>query len=392
MKLILVGRPGTACETDKAVQFDHRGGTLGADPENDLVLPAVDGNVAARQASIVRGRGEWRLRNEGKRFVVVNGRWLECGAERALADHDVIEIGDHVLMVEDATLDEDVADDAIAEPALAASDPAGNPLRAYPADDPGTPPSPLGERAGAGLDPAELLNTPLDPLSLFPSAGHGAGGAGMDLFDPGEPLSPADPTSLAFAAEAPRASVDGGFGLRAVKDTMPEFSGPMQIRIAEDTAATATPPLRDQSGLAAALQAFSIESVPAEAASAAEPSDPVAAAVRSPDIALADVAPPETTLSETALSDAAHAPLPSTAELIASLTTPVAAASVAGFGRPPTALAGPELVEQHCSLARAFLEGAGADIHVAQDLYSLDFMHRLGGLVRNLRTLAGAGG
>ncbi|WP_064746732.1 FHA domain-containing protein [Lysobacter antibioticus] len=387
MKLILIGRPGTACESDRAVQFDHDGGTLGAAPDNDLVLSAVDGNVAPRQASVVRGRGEWRLRNEGQRFVVVNGRWLECGAERALADHDIIEIGDHVLMVEDTGLAKEAAEAEVLPPPSSA--PADNPLRAYPADEPGVPASPLDERAGAGLDPAELLNTPLDPLSLFPSAGHSVGGTGLDLFDPGEPLSPLDPTATAFAAEAPRAS-DAGFGLRAVQDTMPEFSGPMQIRIADQAAAAEAPPLRDESGLAAALQAFAIETVPSAVADEVAPRGASATpATSSSDAAQQAAGPHESMPSETTPASTPRIG----AALIASLGTPLAAPAAARFAAaPPVTATAPELVEQHCSLARAFLEGAGADIHVAQDQYSLDFMHRLGGLVRNLRTLAGAGG
>ena len=84
MKLILNQPSGSMPETRSFVEFDADGGTLGAAVDNTLVLPADDGSVSPRQARIVRTSNHWSIRNEGERFIIINGRWLESGAERPL--------------------------------------------------------------------------------------------------------------------------------------------------------------------------------------------------------------------------------------------------------------------------------------------------------------------
>lgn len=79
--------------------FDEKGGSIGREPENQLVLPDPTRVISRVQSRISYANGEFRLTDEGGNASTVNGLRVGRGNSRSINDGDVIECGDYKLHV-----------------------------------------------------------------------------------------------------------------------------------------------------------------------------------------------------------------------------------------------------------------------------------------------------
>src|SRR3954470_22555561 len=80
-------------------RFGVLGGTIGAMEGNTIVLPDVDGRVAALEANIIASQRGYVIRNCGANPLKVNEAPVASSAEVPLAPGDQVVIGPYILGV-----------------------------------------------------------------------------------------------------------------------------------------------------------------------------------------------------------------------------------------------------------------------------------------------------
>lgn len=98
--LRVVGSENASNAPLPSAQFDARGGTIGREASNRLVLPDPERFISRVQAEVVQRLGEYVLVNRGMGPITINGRPLQHGDESVLRVRDQLRIGGYRIEVD----------------------------------------------------------------------------------------------------------------------------------------------------------------------------------------------------------------------------------------------------------------------------------------------------
>ncbi|QCP14559.1 type VI secretion system-associated FHA domain protein TagH [Pseudoduganella umbonata] len=162
---------GAPPPADLEVHFDAAGGTIGRAAGNLMVLEDTRKYISRVHAAVMLADGCFHLSDQGANPSLVNGRPLAPGATTALAEGDVVAIGDYLLdvAVVAAPVEADPMATMIGAPAAV---PAPPPSPALPVSSPRLfSAAPAAHRDALAM--ASILNAdggtpPADPLALLP--------------------------------------------------------------------------------------------------------------------------------------------------------------------------------------------------------------------------------
>lgn len=100
LRISMVAIKGVAPVLPLSAEFDERGGSIGRDASNQMVLPDPERHLSRVQALIKNQGGEFLLIDQGGNPTSVNGSPLGKGQSSLLRDGDRIEMAEFVLSVE----------------------------------------------------------------------------------------------------------------------------------------------------------------------------------------------------------------------------------------------------------------------------------------------------
>ena len=173
--------------------FGDGGGTIGRSESNQLHLPDAERHVSRIHAKLLCREGQYSIADQGSNPVLLNGRPIGHGMTAAIADGDLLAIGEYVIRV--------VSEAAAPQPAAAPPAPTPTPMAPPPAGsaDPlglfgGEAPPPAGGGAfddllgnqGGGAEAPPIPN----PFDIPPPAAEPP-----PMAEPAPPPPPAAPSS-----------------------------------------------------------------------------------------------------------------------------------------------------------------------------------------------------
>lgn len=214
MRISILSQNGAPPSHAVAHDFDIRGGGIGREDGNELVLPDPDRHISRLQARVLYEGGEFFLEDQGGNPSAVNDRPVGRGHRVALREGDRIAIGSYILLVE---FERAAPSFAVADsPTTQAPDPLGlfGGTSAKP-----TAPDPFGSASTTGTSKAAASAAGDDPFAVFmmPSSPPANNAAAGDPFGGTSPQANAttrgDPLGLGpGSSEPPIDALFGGLG------------------------------------------------------------------------------------------------------------------------------------------------------------------------------------
>ena len=220
LRITVIKVNGYAPANSLAQEFDERGGTIGREDSNALVLPDPDRHISRMQAQVQFDGTRFMLIDHGGNPTQLNGRPLGKGNSATLRDGDEITIAEYTLRVE--VIRETAHPGNATLPNVAVQmDPLGLfGAGAAPAQPPATAaqPAPLDDDPFAVFVPAAPAAAPSPPpsTSAMPDDPFAAFSPGTPrpAASPPQPPAAADPLGIgAMAQPAAASSLDDLFGL-----------------------------------------------------------------------------------------------------------------------------------------------------------------------------------
>lgn len=260
MKLTVLVRDGKVPTDKLEAMLVPPGCSIGCHEENVLVLPDDRGAVAGRHAVLTWRDENWHIRPEESAVLALNGRRLEDGREETIRLGDLVEIGSYTLKAIPDVSPWEMAEKTGEPPATPAWDdsllawaghvetpaPSARAARKEsepPADPRDCPITPEADHRNQSSGLEDLVNLPVDPLSLF-------GESTSRRMDPAtSPLqelfsAAAEDDPIGPAARKPTATPwNGGedFYSRPIQDHLPAQEGHLKMKIAEPDPAAEKP-------------------------------------------------------------------------------------------------------------------------------------------------------
>lgn len=187
MRISILSHNGVQPAHGASHDFDARGGGIGREDGNELVLPDPERHISRLQARVIFENGEFFLEDQGGNPSAVNDRPVGRGHRVALREGDRISIGSYILLVEFERATPVFA--AAESPKTHAPDPLG--LFGGASVEPAAP-DPFGGTFNASTPKSPPASSSDDPFAVFMMPGSA----------PAAQSAPADP----FSSPAPQAS------------------------------------------------------------------------------------------------------------------------------------------------------------------------------------------